>query len=90
MILKALVMAVASHAQASGDGTMANGKDRLDPQSLGIFPDRLGKKRLSFTVGGNSSASSVGIMKTLMEKKSSGAYVACLSYFKDPEWIKSS
>src|SRR5215813_6075426 len=29
-------------------------------------------------------------MKTLVEKKSSGAYVARRSYFKDPEWIKSS
>src|SRR5262249_31995151 len=38
---------------------------------------------------GNSSAGSVGIMKTLVEKKSSGAYAVCRSYFKDREWIKS-
>jgi hypothetical protein len=32
----------------------------------------------------------VGIMKTLVEKKSSEAYAACRSYFKDRKWIKSS
>ena len=39
---------------------------------------------------GNISAGSVGIMKTLVKKKSSGAYAACRSYFKDRKWIKSS
>ncbi|MDQ3012720.1 MAG: hypothetical protein M3X11_18675, partial [Acidobacteriota bacterium] len=35
------------------------------------------------TISGNSSAGSVGIMKTLVEKKSSGAYAACRYSFKD-------
>jgi hypothetical protein len=46
MILKAPVMAVAPHAQASGDGATANSTDSADQLLLGIFPDQLGKKRL--------------------------------------------
>src|SRR5215510_3115826 len=37
---------LARHAQAGGDGSIANSKDRSDQQGLGIFPNRLGKKRL--------------------------------------------
>src|SRR5215475_3924841 len=46
IILKALVLAVARHTQASGDSAFADGENCADQQCLSIIPDGLGKKRL--------------------------------------------
>lgn len=46
IILKVRVIAFARDAQASRDGTLANGKTCADQQRLCVFPNGLGKQRL--------------------------------------------
>lgn len=89
-VLEVLVSAFARHAQASGNGAFTKRQECADQPRLCVFPNGLGKQGLKLYDEGNSSAGSVGIMKTLVEKKSSGTYAACRSYFKDHKWIKSS
>jgi hypothetical protein len=46
IILEALVIAFAHHAQASSHGSFANCQNRANQQGLSIFPDGPGKQRL--------------------------------------------
>src|SRR5690349_18758029 len=48
IILIALVLAVARHAQTSGDGPFADGQNGADQQGLGAFPNLVGEKRRKF------------------------------------------
>lgn len=46
IMLEMPVIAQAHHAQASGDGAVANREAGADEQALGVFPNRLGKPGL--------------------------------------------